>query len=59
MEEEENFDYEQLWDKQEEKIRKKLVEELPKGLPRKGLKGKPLKIKGDISRSQLKAYNQN
>ena len=44
--EEENFDYEEMWDKQEEKETKKLVEQLPKGAPRKGIKGKYIKTKG-------------
>ena len=48
------FDYESLWNKQEEKKEKKLVEELPKGAPRKGLKGHYIKKKGHVGRQQLK-----
>ena len=48
------FDYESLWGKQESKKEKKLVEELPKGSPRKGLKGHWIKKKGHVGRIQLK-----
>lgn len=39
----EEYNYEEYWDKEEEKIREKLVKDLPRGLPRKGIKGKYLK----------------
>lgn len=50
----EEFDYESLWGKQEAKKEKKLIEELPKGAPRKGLKGHWIKKKGHVGRIQLK-----
>jgi len=50
----EEFDYESLWGKQEEKKEKKLIEELPKGPPRKGLTGHYIKKKGHVGRIQLK-----
>jgi hypothetical protein len=50
----EEFDYESLWGKQEAKSEKKLVEELPKGAPRKGIKGHYIKRKGHVGRQQLK-----
>ena len=50
----EEFDYELLWGKQEQKIEKKLIEQLPKGEPRKGLKGHWIKKKGHVGRQQLK-----
>ena len=48
------FDYESLWTKQEKKKEEKVICELPKGLPRKGIKGHYLKKKGNVGRLQLK-----
>jgi len=48
------FDYDSLWNKEEVKKDKKLIEELSKGAPRKGIKGKWLKKKGHVGRQQLK-----
>jgi hypothetical protein len=54
----EEFNYDEMWDKQEEKIREELVEKLPKGYPRKGIKGKYIKRKGYVSKRQIKnSYN--
>ncbi|VVB78105.1 Uncharacterised protein [uncultured archaeon] len=50
----EEFDYESLWNKEFQKKEKKLVEELPRGAPRKGLKGKYIKKRGHVGRVQLK-----
>lgn len=54
MEEGECFDYESLWDGEEKKKEKNIVKELPRGLPRTGIKGKYLKKKGHVGRQQLK-----
>lgn len=54
MKDEKTFNYDELWDKQEEKIREELVEELPRGYSRKGIKGKYIKIKGYVSKNRIK-----
>ena len=41
--ENEEFDYEEMWDHEEEKTREKIVKDFPRGAPRKGIKGKYLK----------------
>ena len=41
----EEFDYESMWNKQEEKVEKKLIEALPQGLSRNPKKGKWLRKK--------------
>lgn len=53
-EEKDSFDYESLWNKEEQKKEKKLIEELPKGMPRKGIKGKYIKRKNHITRNQVR-----
>ncbi|MBR9705169.1 hypothetical protein GOV12_07185 [Candidatus Pacearchaeota archaeon] len=54
----ESFDYDSMWNKEEEKKDKKKVEELPKGEPRKGLKGKWIKRSKHVTRNQVKnSYN--
>jgi hypothetical protein len=50
----ESFDYDSLWNKQEKKKEEKVIEELPKGFPRKGIKGHYIKKKGNVGRVQLK-----
>lgn len=56
---EEEYNYEEMWDKQEEKERERLVKQLPKGAPRKGIKGKYIKVKGHISRRQIERSYYN
>jgi hypothetical protein len=51
---EESFDYNSLWSKEEKKKEQKIIAELPRGLPRKGIKGKYIKKKGHVGRLQLK-----
>jgi len=48
------FDYDSLWNKELQKKEKNIIEELPRGLPRKGIKGRYLKKKGHVGRVQLK-----
>lgn len=48
------FSYDSLWEKEEAKKEKKLINELPKGIPRKGIKGKWIKKKAHVGRIQLK-----
>jgi len=48
------FDYESLWNKEDKKKEKNIVEELPRGLPRTGIKGRYLKKKQHVGRLQLK-----
>lgn len=48
------FDYESLWNAQEEKIAQKTIKELPRGKPRTGIKGKWIKRKGHVTRNQIK-----
>ena len=50
----ETFDYESLWSTQEKKKEEKAAIGLPRGLPRKGIKGHYLKKKGHVGRVQLK-----
>lgn len=50
----EEFNYEDIWDKEEEKKTKKKIDELPKGLPRKGIKGKYIKKKNHITRNMIR-----
>jgi hypothetical protein len=50
----EEFDYESLWNKEDKKKEKNIVDELPKGLPRTGIKGRYLKKKQYVGRQQLK-----
>ena len=52
--ESEGFDYELLWNNEEKKKEKNIVEELPRGLPRTGIKGRYLKKKQHVGRLQLK-----
>jgi hypothetical protein len=44
------FDYFELWEKQDKKEAVKLEKELPNGRPRKGIKGKYIKPKGYVSK---------
>ncbi len=54
------FNYDDLWEEDEEKEAKEKIEELPAGLPRKGLKGKYLKVKGNVSKKRIKmSYSRN
>jgi hypothetical protein len=54
----ESFDYESLWNDQQQKKDEKIIKELPKGSPRKGLKGKYIKKIGHVGRLKLKrSYN--
>lgn len=48
------FDYDSLWNNQEKKKEKQVIEDLPRGLPRMGIKGRYLKKKGHVGRKQLK-----
>lgn len=51
---EEEFNYESLWDEDEDKQAKKELKGISKGLPRKGIKGKYLKRKNHVTRNQIK-----
>lgn len=50
----ETFDYESLWKLEEKKKEEKASTGLPRGLPRKGIKGHYLKKKGHVGKVQLK-----
>jgi hypothetical protein len=53
MEEEKEFDYSDFWSQEEKKEKKKIEKEmanLPKGTPRKGIKGRYIKPKNYVSR---------
>jgi hypothetical protein len=52
--EKEEFNYDELWDENEDKEIKKKVETFSKGFPRTGLKGKYIKVKGRVSKRQVK-----
>jgi len=51
---EEVFDYDSLWNKEYDKKQQKVISDLPRGLPRTGIKGKYLKKKVYVGRKQLK-----
>ncbi|MBS3079312.1 hypothetical protein J4218_04275 [Candidatus Pacearchaeota archaeon] len=51
---EEVFDYDSLWNKEYDKKQQKIISDLPRGLPRTGIKGKYLKKKVYVGRKQLK-----
>lgn len=51
---EEEFNYEEQWEKEEEKESERLVEQLPKGPPRKGIKGRYLHVKGHVSQRRIR-----
>ena len=57
--EKQEFDYSSMWDEHEEKKVQKEIKNLPKGLPRKGIKGKYLKIKGKVTKGQIKYSYRN
>jgi len=48
-----NFEYSDFWKDSEEDEIKKKIKELPKGDPRKGLKGKYIKVKNRITKKQI------
>jgi hypothetical protein len=50
----EEFDYASAWGEDEDKNSEKKIKELPKGVPRTGLKGKYLKKKNHVGRMQLR-----
>ncbi|MBR9705809.1 hypothetical protein GOV14_02120 [Candidatus Pacearchaeota archaeon] len=52
--EKENFNYDEMWDNDESKKIESETKKLSKGLPRKGIKGKYLKIKGKVTKGQVK-----
>ncbi len=53
-ESDEEFSYDSLWDIEEKKKEKKILKELPKGIPRKGIKGKWIKRKNHVTRNQIR-----
>lgn len=48
------FSYDSLWENEEKKKEKNLLKELPRGIPRKGIKGKWIKRKNHITRNQIR-----
>lgn len=48
------YDYNSVWKEQEDEEVEKKIEDLPQGLPRKGITGKYIKKKGNIGKVQLK-----
>ena len=48
------FSYDSLWNEEEKRKEKKLLKELPKGIPRKGIKGKWIKRKNLVTRNQIR-----
>lgn len=50
----ENFDYSDFWKDEEDEDSKKILKDLSKGEPRKGIKGKYIKPKNHISKGQIK-----
>lgn len=53
MDEEKCFNYDAVWEKKENKKLEKEIEKLPRGFPRKGIKGRYIKKKGNVSRRQI------
>lgn len=54
------FNYDDLWEEDEDRDSEKKIKELPAGLPRKGLKGKYLKVKGRVTKKQIRmSYSRN
>jgi len=54
------FDYSEVWEDQDKKETKKIVDEFSKGYPRQGLKGKYLKAKtGKVSNKRLRIVMGN
>ena len=47
------FNYSDMWGKEDSTEIKKKIEELPKGMPRKGIKGKYIKPVGYISKKRI------
>lgn len=48
-----NYDYSSEWEKDEKDEEEKLIDKLPKGLPRKGIKGKYIKKKNNVTPRQI------
>lgn len=49
-----DFDYDQAWNEDEKENVKKAVKELPIGEPRKGIRGRYIKKKGNVTKRQIK-----
>jgi len=47
------FDYSNMWEEKDSTEIKKQIEKLPKGMPRKGIKGKYIKPLGHVSRKRI------
>jgi hypothetical protein len=48
------YDYNSMWEEDDNEMVKKELKDMPKGLPRKGLKGRYIKKKGYVSNRQIK-----
>jgi hypothetical protein len=57
--EKETFDYDSHWESDEEEDANKKVTRFSKGNPRKGIKGKYLKVKNKITKGQIKYSYSN
>ncbi len=53
-ENEEEFSYDSLWENEDARKEKRLIKELPRGIPRRGIKEKWIKRKNHITRNQIR-----